>query len=180
MISSGGVTAGTLPGTKTLPGRRGYLTDHGGTTGGRTVTTAWRSLKEARKKTTGSGITAKLLKKGTVSNKMVNGTTDKAGARSASIKSCKKKVSRSIGGKGMNWCTGAAKKFTRRLVNQIRTFSIPRVASEKREEAIRIKVQGERSAQGKGTKIKIQARFNDGANVRVKRANKLMIEVPIR
>jgi hypothetical protein len=144
MISSGSVTAGTLPDTKTLPGRRSYLSEHSRATGGRTgvATTPWRSLKKAREKTTGSRITAELLEKGTVSNKMVNRTTDKAGACSASIKSSKKKVGRSIGGKGMNRGTGAAKKFTRRLVNQIRTFSIPRVAGKKRKEAIRIKVQG--------------------------------------
>jgi hypothetical protein len=156
MISSSSVTAGTLPGTKTLPGRRGHLTNQGSTTGGRrgTVVTTRRSLKKARKETTGSGITAELLKKGTVGNEMIDGTTDKAGTSSTSIQGRKKKVG-SVGGKGMDWCAGAAKKFTRRLVNQVRTFSIPRVASEKRQEAIRVKVQGKRSAKREGTKIKV-------------------------
>jgi hypothetical protein len=45
---------------------------------------------------------------------------------------------------------------------------------------IGVKVQRERGAEGKGTKVEIQARLNEGANVGIKVADKLIIKIPVR
>jgi hypothetical protein len=157
--------------------------DQSSTTGssGRTRTTTRRGLKKTSKKAARGRITAKFLKKWTVSNKVVHSTADEAGTSSTSIKGSNQEIRGRIkNGKRVDGFGLAAKKVTRRLVKELRTANIASVAGKKRDKTVRIKIQGKRSAKRESSKIKVQAGLNKGANIEIHGANKLMIKVTIR
>jgi hypothetical protein len=103
---------GTLPGTKTLPGRRDLVNSSG--EGRRGASMTRRRPKKTREKTPRIGIAAKFVENGTISNEMINSATDKAGASRPSVQSGKEKiVSRSRSRKRVNQSRGAAREITR-------------------------------------------------------------------
>jgi hypothetical protein len=121
------------------------LTDNGHIRGGGTTSTR-RSTKQTRKETTGGGIFAKAGEERTVSDKMINRTTDKASASRTSIKSGKEKI---IGVRCQSTdrkTRATSRKLTRRLIKEFGTTEKPSVAREKGEKMIGVKVQRERGA----------------------------------